>query len=160
MRVMGYCCFLKPGYSKWGPWTSNGFTWELRRNAESQALFQTYSIKIRIFHKILMWFIKTMKSEKQCSLQEGLKHRTCFVTIHGPSKFPFKWLSDRALADVARWTECRPANWKVAGSICSRAHAWVAAQVPSWGPARGSQSMYLSHIDISLPLFLPPFPSL
>ena len=36
-----------------------------------------------------------------------------------------------------------------------RAHAWVAGQVPSWGRARDNWLMYLSLIDVSLPLFLP-----
>ena len=36
-----------------------------------------------------------------------------------------------------------------------RAHAWVTGQVPSGGRARGNQSMYLLHITVSLPLFLP-----
>ena len=43
----------------------------------------------------------------------------------------------------------------------ARAHAWDMDQVLlSWGCGRGSRSMYLSHMDVSLPLFLPPFPSL
>ena len=33
-------------------------------------------------------------------------------------------------------------------------------QVPSWGHVRNSGLMFLSHISVSLPLFLPPFPSL
>ena len=41
-----------------------------------------------------------------------------------------------------------------------RAHAWVVGQIPSWGHVIGNRMMYLSHIDVSLPLFLPPFPSL
>ena len=41
--------------------------------------------------------------------------------------------------------------------ILVRARAWVASQVPSWGCARGNQLMFLS---LSLPLSLPPFPSL
>ena len=41
-----------------------------------------------------------------------------------------------------------------------RTHAWVVGQVPGWGCAIGNQSMYLSHIYVSLPFFLPPFPSL
>ena len=40
------------------------------------------------------------------------------------------------------------------------AHAWVAGEVPSWGCVRGNWSMFFSHIDVSLPLWLPPFPSL
>ena len=39
-----------------------------------------------------------------------------------------------------------------------RARALVVGQVPSLRHARGNWSMNLSHIDISLPLFLPPFP--
>ena len=41
-----------------------------------------------------------------------------------------------------------------------RAHAWVVGQVPRSRCARGNQSMYFSHINASLPLFLSPFPSL
>ena len=33
-----------------------------------------------------------------------------------------------------------------------RALAWVEGQVPGWGPAKGNQSMYLSHTDVSLSL--------
>ena len=36
-----------------------------------------------------------------------------------------------------------------------RAHAWIAGQVPSGGPHDRQP-----HIDVSPPLFLPPFPSL
>ena len=41
-----------------------------------------------------------------------------------------------------------------------RAHAWVAGQVPNLGRVRGNHSLHLSNIDVSLPLFLLPFPSL
>ena len=37
---------------------------------------------------------------------------------------------------------------------------WPVSLVPSGMHTRGNWSMFLSHIDISLPLFLPPFPSL
>ena len=57
-----------------------------------------------------------------------------------------------ALAAVAQWTECRPANPKLLVRFPVRAHAWVAGQVPIWGRARGNQSMYFSHINVSLPL--------
>ena len=33
-------------------------------------------------------------------------------------------------------------------------------QTHSWGHVQSYQSMFLSHIDVSLPLFLPPIPSL
>ena len=41
-----------------------------------------------------------------------------------------------------------------------RAHGWVMGQVPSWRRARGNKLMFLSHVDVSLPLFLLPCPSL
>ena len=40
-----------------------------------------------------------------------------------------------------------------------RAHSWVVGQVPGVrGGERGNWSMFLSHIDVSLPLSLPPLP--
>ena len=62
-----------------------------------------------------------------------------------------------ALAGVAQWTDCRPVNQRVSGSIPIWAHAWVVGQIPSWGCARGNCSMCLSHTNVSLHLFLPPF---
>ena len=38
--------------------------------------------------------------------------------------------------------------------------AWVAGQVLSWGHVGGNQSVFPSHIAVSLPRFLPPFPFL
>ena len=35
-----------------------------------------------------------------------------------------------------------------------RAHAWVAVQGPIWGQVRGNCLMYLSHINVRLPLSL------
>ena len=59
-----------------------------------------------------------------------------------------------ALAGVAQWIECWPVNQGVTGSIPVRAHAWVAGQ----GPQLGAHKRQL-HTDVSLPLSLPPFPS-
>ena len=42
----------------------------------------------------------------------------------------------------------------------ARAQAWVAGQVPSGGCVRGNRLMDLLHIDVSVPLFFPPFSSL
>ena len=39
----------------------------------------------------------------------------------------------RALAGVAQWIECWPANQRVAGSIPIRARSWVTGQVPVGG---------------------------
>ena len=49
------------------------------------------------------------------------------------------------------WTERSPVQLPV------RAHAWVVGQLPSWGHMRDNWLMSLSHISVSLPLFLPPF---
>ena len=55
------------------------------------------------------------------------------------------------------------AGLQTKGSLVSfpvRPHAGVVGQVPSWWHVRDNQLMYLSHFDVSLPLFLPPFPFL
>ena len=69
----------------------------------------------------------------------------------------------RALAVVARWIECQPANGKVAGLIPSQGTCLGCKPGPQLGACerqwivRGDR-LSLSHIDVSLPLFLPPFP--
>ena len=35
------------------------------------------------------------------------------------------------------------------------AHPWAVDQVPGWGHVRGSQLMFLSHVDVSFLLSLP-----
>ena len=59
-----------------------------------------------------------------------------------------------AMAGVAQWTECRPRNQRVAGSIPS--------QGTCLGCKPGPQVVceMQPHIDVSLPLFLSPCPSL
>ena len=56
-----------------------------------------------------------------------------------------------ALAGVAQWTVCRPANQRVAGSIPSQGTCLGCGL----GPWRGSRKRQ-PHIDVSLPLFLSP----
>ena len=65
------------------------------------------------------------------------------------------WILKKALAGVAQWIEHWPANQKVASSIpsqgtCLRSGpgAQLRVCVRQWS------------IDVSLPLFVPPFPSL
>ena len=60
-----------------------------------------------------------------------------------------------ALAGVAQWIECRPVNQKVAGSIPSLVHI---PGLLARSPVGGMEVQ--PHIDVSLPLFLPPFLSL
>ena len=59
-----------------------------------------------------------------------------------------------ALAGVAQWTECHPVKQGVAGSIPSRGTCQGCGPGPQYG-VRERQP----HIDVSLPLFLPPFHS-
>ena len=59
------------------------------------------------------------------------------------------------LAGVAQWTECQPVNQMVAGSIPSQGTCLGCGTGPQWGAHKRQP-----HIDVSLPPFLPPFPSL
>ena len=62
------------------------------------------------------------------------------------------------MVGVAPQTECWSANQKVAGSLSSQGHAWGVGQVLRWG-CEGDNRLFISHIVVSLPLLLPPFPS-
>ena len=55
-----------------------------------------------------------------------------------------------ALAGVDQWAKCQPANQKVfLVRFPVEAQAWLAGQGPTW-------AMFLSPIDVPLPLFLLP----
>ena len=56
------------------------------------------------------------------------------------------------MAAVAQWIECWPANQRVAGSIPSQV-SLSCGPGPQWGTREGQP-----HIDVFLPLFLPPSP--
>ena len=60
-----------------------------------------------------------------------------------------------ALAGVAQWAECQPANQKVTSLIPCKGTCLGCRPGPQLG-ARERQP----HIDVFFPLFLPPFPSL
>ena len=60
-----------------------------------------------------------------------------------------------ALAGVAQWIECKPAKQKVAGLIPSQGH-----MSGLWARSPAGTCEMEPHIDVSLPLFLPPFSSL
>ena len=60
-----------------------------------------------------------------------------------------------ALAGVAQWIEYRPANQRVTDSIPSQGTCLGCGPGPQVGAREGQP-----HIDVFLPLFLLPFPSL
>ena len=64
------------------------------------------------------------------------------------------------LAGVVWWTECQPENCKVAGSIPRQGTCLGGGPGPQLGACERQLSMYLLHIDVSLPLLLFPSPSL
>ena len=70
--------------------------------------------------------------------------------VHGSNIYKRQKVG-HALAGVAQWIECWPANQRPLIQFPLKAHAWVAGQAPSWGCARGNGLMYLLHIDVSLP---------
>ena len=60
-----------------------------------------------------------------------------------------------ALVGVAQWTDCWSANQKVADSIPSQGTGLGCRPGLQWGVLKRQP-----HTDVSLSLFLPPFPSL
>ena len=80
----------------------------------------------------------------------------------GPESLVVSKLTCAALTGVAQWTECQPVNSSVTGWIPSEdtclSLELVVGQDPSWGCARGNQSMSLSYRCFCPSL--PPFPSL
>ena len=66
-----------------------------------------------------------------------------------------------SLAGVAQWIECWPGNQKVAGLILSQDTCLGCGPGPQLGACeRQGINVSLSDISVSLPLFLPPSPSL
>ena len=57
-----------------------------------------------------------------------------------------------ALAGVAQWTECRPANQRVAGLIPSQGTCLGFKPGPQWGGhVRGSHTLMFLSLSFSLP---------
>ena len=68
-----------------------------------------------------------------------------------PPEIPHSWLVWLSGLSASLWSERSPVQSPI------RAHDWVAGPGPQLGACRGNWSMYLLHIDVSLPLFLPHF---
>ena len=60
-----------------------------------------------------------------------------------------------ALTGVAQWIEHQPTNQEVTGSIPSQGTCLGCGPGPQQGALEREP-----HVDVSLPLFLPPFPSI
>ena len=67
----------------------------------------------------------------------------------------YRKLLKLALAGGAQWTECQPANWKVAGLNASQGMCLGRGQVPSWRHVKGNSRCLSCTIDVSLPLSFP-----
>ena len=65
-----------------------------------------------------------------------------------------------ALTGVAQLAEHCPGKQNVISSISSQGTCLGCGTGPLLGPVRDNRLMFLSHIDVSLPLFLPLFPPL
>ena len=59
-------------------------------------------------------------------------------------------MDQRPLTSVAQLVAVL--SQKVSGSILVRAHTETEGSIPRWESARSSRWMFLSHIDVSLPL--------
>ena len=71
-----------------------------------------------------------------------------------PDKNPYS-----ALTREAEWLGCPPAKLKIASLISGQGTCLSCRFGSLVGMStRGNQSIFLSHIDVSLPLFLSPFP--
>ena len=68
---------------------------------------------------------------------------------------PILIFKNLALIGVTPWTECRPANQRVTGWIPSQGTCLGCRPGPQW---RAYEKQ--PNIDVSFPIFLPPFPSL
>ena len=94
---------------------------------------------------------------------DGTEERTQLVvmvalSLSGASPFCYKWQPCPGWCDSVGWvSSCKTkGHWW----FQVRAHAWVVGSVPGQGSCGGGgRQIDVSHIDASLPLFFPPFPS-
>ena len=89
--------------------------------------------------------------ENVLQLNSGGGYITIGTVLNATELYALKVLNE-ALAGVAQWIECRPANQRVASSIPSQGTCLGCGPGPQWRPCKRQP-----HTDVSLPLFLPPF---
>ena len=119
---------------------------ELRKEWGSLSLF---CLTIKIFGGPQVQTSSEYSSATQTWLKEPRKGKRGSQRSH-----LWPWLVWLSGLSASLWTE------RLLVAFPVRAHAWVAGWVCSWGCARGNQLIYLSHINVSLPLLFSPFPSL
>ena len=81
------------------------------------------------------------------------------VHLDTSSKIEGHNMSLTAMTGAAQWAGCHPTDQKVTGFIPGQGTCQGFSQVPGWGHGRGNLLVFLSHINVSLPLFLHPCPS-
>ena len=94
------------------------------------------------------------KNEKGGDGEHRQKGRNKTVNRWGGYNYQHRKLNG-ALAGVAQWIEHGPVKQRVSGSIPSQGTCPGCGPRPLWGACKRQL-----HIDVSLPLFLSPLPSL
>ena len=105
------------------------------------------------FNSLLILCVFPWSSVCLCShyIHGGLAVVTEWILNESTLKvFNKPWLVWLSGLSTCLWTKGSPVRFPV------RAHAWVVGQVPSWERMHKRQP----HIDVSIPLFVLPFPSL
>ena len=108
-------------------------------------------------HMPRLWVWSPVRVRARSNRSIFLSHIGISVCLSSSLLHSLKSVS--ALAGMAQWTECGPVNQRVACSIPSQGTRLGCGPGPRLVVVNGSLLMYLSHIDVSLLLFLPPFPS-
>ena len=111
----------------------------------------------KLFGKIMKENFPNLVKEIDIQVQEAQevpnKMDTKRTTRHIIIKMPKVKDKKRTLAGVAQWIEYQPVNQRVTNSIPSQSTCLSCGAGLHWGVC-----VKQSHTDVSLPLFLPPFP--
>ena len=95
------------------------------------------------------------KLNKRKKKMWDIKNKLKYINNHNKCKVAkISWEKDKQVLPW-QWTECQPVNQRVTGSIPSQDTRLGCRPGPQLGACERQP-----HIDVSFPLFLPPFPSL